>query len=484
MAKQAVEAPRTNVFLIPPEDLKLITDEKHPLYDPRVEQPVREGLVLSMMANGFQSVITAFKDGDDMIVTTGRGRTKAAREANKRLKKQGKELLKCMVMFKRGSEPDHYGMALVENTNRMDESDLSLAKKLQRLVTMGRTEDEAGATCGLDKAQTKTIFALLGLAAPVQRAVEKGQISTTAAAKLAPLEKTKQVEELEDLLKESGGKRVRVTKVAARVKKARGGSGLTPPGRKQVKGLGAWVATEGVGKLPEPAKDVLKWILSGTITGCVKDALAGMEADIKAKLEKKEADKKIAAEVKAKAEADAKLAAEAKKEADAKAKADAAAVAAKSKADIEAALKAADEAKAAAAKVKAEAKAAATAAASQKLAEAAKLLVDAKAAAAKAKADAKAAKKAGAVAAKQPEVKPADSKSAGPGAVAAGVPGVGVPAGATAGAAQNPAGAAASPGVVASNPDSGGEVMNIKKLAEDKAKAEAATKVAEEPLFG
>ena len=44
MGKAALNAKRGDHFYVDPESLVLVTDKSHPLYDPRVENPVDEAM--------------------------------------------------------------------------------------------------------------------------------------------------------------------------------------------------------------------------------------------------------------------------------------------------------------------------------------------------------------------------------------------------------------------------------------------------------
>ncbi len=267
------------MFSVSPEKLTLISDKQSPLYDPRVELPLNENLVRSIMTNGFRTVITVYKDGENLIVTSGRQRVRAALEANARLAKDGKEPVYCLTRVERGDDADHFGMSLIENTNRQDESDIQIARKMQRLIQMGRAEEDAGATCGLDKIQTKRMLALLDLAEPVQRAVASGKISTCAAVKFAKLDRAEQTKARDSALAESGGKRVRVAAAERKVKRSvvADTQEVSFPGRKQIKNLCKYfIANAKSVNLPHEALSILEYVLNGNEVGCVKIAIDAM----------------------------------------------------------------------------------------------------------------------------------------------------------------------------------------------------------------
>lgn len=112
MAKTAVEAPRTNAWLFDPEQLKLVTDESHHLYDPRIHLPIDEAMVKNIMVNGVIEPVIIAKEGQDVIVVDGRQRTKNAIEANKRLTAEGKEPVKVTCIIRRGDDASLFGVLI------------------------------------------------------------------------------------------------------------------------------------------------------------------------------------------------------------------------------------------------------------------------------------------------------------------------------------------------------------------------------------
>ena len=279
-AKTAFDAPRINAYSVEPEKLVLITDKKHALYDPRVELPLKEEIVLSMMTIGYKGPpIQAFKDGDRAVVLDGRQRTKAAVEANKRLRAMKCEPLCVKVLFERGEEKSLFGIQMVGNANRQEDSDLELARKLQRSIDFGQTEEQAGLVLGLKPSRVKQLLSLLDLSPEVKSALEARKVSTSAAAKLAKLPREEQASLLEQAEKDTSGTkrgdkgRVRVSQVnkAVKAKKAGGSAPANdaPSKLELKKTLGeARVAWDKGGKLADTAEvgtviDVLEWVLTG-----------------------------------------------------------------------------------------------------------------------------------------------------------------------------------------------------------------------------
>src|SRR5262249_40534323 len=147
-SKAAYEAEgSTNLLLCDPDKLVIIgLDTKdgpeHPLYDERIKLAIPEEFILQIMHHGVKTPINVVKDPETgkVLVKAGRQRVKAAREANKRLRKEGAEPILVKAVPERGFSD---GAALmesveIENTFRQEDSPLTRAKKIQRYLERGR----------------------------------------------------------------------------------------------------------------------------------------------------------------------------------------------------------------------------------------------------------------------------------------------------------------------------------------------------------
>jgi len=216
----ASECPRSNMYMVNPEDLKIITEPGNPvdtLYDPRVNLPVEENMVLNIMHHGLLQNIRIVRRGDEDIVVTGRQRVKAAIEANKRLKKEGKEQVRVPCVLVRGDESAQMGVMISENELREGDSILAKADKCRRYLDMGRTTQEAAVIFGVTEQTIKNWMQIIGLTSSVKKAVDNGVISATAAAKLSgmtPVEQKEAAEKLVDEAMKSGKRRVSIKKAA------------------------------------------------------------------------------------------------------------------------------------------------------------------------------------------------------------------------------------------------------------------------------
>lgn len=205
MSKQAINAPRSNLFLVDPAVLTIVgLDTKdgpeHALYDPRIKFPLDERLVKNIAVHGVIQAVNVRKDGEAIQVVEGRQRVRCAREANKLLAKEGKEPIRVPVKIERGQDHIMFGIMVSANEHRRDDTPLAKAQKLQRYLAMGRTEEEAMVMFGVTLQTIKSWLVLLDLDPKVQKAVEEDKLSAHAASGLAKLPRAEQREKLTTLL--------------------------------------------------------------------------------------------------------------------------------------------------------------------------------------------------------------------------------------------------------------------------------------------
>jgi ParB family chromosome partitioning protein len=232
--KRAVNAPRRDVFLLDPSEVKIIgidTDHKskadHYLWDPRIKLPIDEGLVNNIRTYGVIKPILVVKDGDDILVADGRQRALHCRVAAQRAIAAGEEPPKLPVMFKRGEESYIFGISRAANLHR-PESIIDRANNAQRMLDMGADEAEVAITFGIKVSTLKTAWLpLLSLAPKVRNAVEKGEVAPAAAVTLASLSKADQEAHLDELRAE--GVKPTVDNVTNKVRRAKGKSEVQTP---------------------------------------------------------------------------------------------------------------------------------------------------------------------------------------------------------------------------------------------------------------
>ena len=169
------------------------------------------------------------KNGERFEVVFGRQRVKAARLAKQMAEEQGKEapFVKCITQSGR--------MPAVRGDDRRERpprgyGGLRPADKIAKYIEIGRSEEEAAISLAMSKQNIKNLLKYGQLTGNVRKAVEKEEISASAAAELADLSREDQEDELKVLLK-NAMRGVKPTKAAAKknVKKRKGEDERTPP---------------------------------------------------------------------------------------------------------------------------------------------------------------------------------------------------------------------------------------------------------------
>jgi ParB family chromosome partitioning protein len=197
---------RDDLLYFDPGQLLIVEDPKHPLFDERCKLPIDEAMVLDIMSVGvLEPVIVrgaAGPDGARVIeVVDGRQRVRNAREANARLRKRGKELVRVPAIRKRGEDADLMAIMISTNEHRRDDDLMVKAKKAQRFLGLGRSEEEAAVIFGVSKQTIKNWLAALECAPAVRAALEREQVTLTQTLGLSKLSREEQIAKLGELLK-------------------------------------------------------------------------------------------------------------------------------------------------------------------------------------------------------------------------------------------------------------------------------------------
>ncbi len=156
MAKNSIDvygaSGKTNVLNFEPENLHLVTDKTHPLYDERVHLPIEEGMVLNIAELGVLEPIIVWKDPETGLscVVDGRQRVRHTLEANKRLLKEGKEPLLVPAVAKRGSAVRMAQAMVSANEIRQADTPLGRAKKMADALERGHDEDDLALMFGVN----------------------------------------------------------------------------------------------------------------------------------------------------------------------------------------------------------------------------------------------------------------------------------------------------------------------------------------------
>ena len=186
----AFEGTRFNAYKVAPENLIIVgidTDDRgHALYDERVDMPLDEGLVLNIMAYGVLNPVIVRKNSAGLPeVVDGRQRVRAAREANERLTASGRTTIKIPVVLKGGEGRDMAAVMVSLNECRQQDALIVRAQKAQRMIDMGRTEEEVAVMFGVGLQTIKDNLGLLGLEPELLSAVKSRKISASKALEMA-----------------------------------------------------------------------------------------------------------------------------------------------------------------------------------------------------------------------------------------------------------------------------------------------------------
>lgn len=208
MAAATLPAKRGNLYQYDPNEPTIIgLDTKdgpeHELWDERIKLPLDESMVVNIMAIGVKEscLLRHNKAAGRYEVVDGRRRIMHAREANKRLKKAGEELVYVPAMLESGDETHMAGVAISLNEIRRDDDTLTKAEKCMRLLQRNGNDHKAAAIrFGVSVAAIKNWAKVAELSPKVKKAVAAGEISASAAAELHGLEKEAQVAKLQKLV--------------------------------------------------------------------------------------------------------------------------------------------------------------------------------------------------------------------------------------------------------------------------------------------
>lgn len=235
MAKQALPGTRANAFYLDPEELTIVgfdTKHKrgeHKLWDKRIlkfgkttELTAKDrAMINSIKSHGVLKPVHVRKDGDAIEIVDGRRRTYLCRIANAELKAEGKEPVKIMVLPKKGTDVQLFGISRAMNEMHEEDDPLTKAENAQLLLDYGKSEDEVATFFGIDTNTLKTTWLpLLDLDDKVREAVESKAMSPTAAVNLAGLKREEQRKALKDM-KTTGKMTVAVAQNVARQRKAK-----------------------------------------------------------------------------------------------------------------------------------------------------------------------------------------------------------------------------------------------------------------------
>lgn len=173
-----------STFSYYPDELTIITDPRHSLYDERVELAVSDEAVLNAVVMGIVEPVVVVKHGDEEVVDDGnqrvkralvanalvgrayRGPLKCVREAIDRLKKNdvGKRIMELLVdgpirvpaiPFKESKEVTAYQVKAALNAFREDDSLALKIRKAHRMLAHSHTPRQVAESMGVSEATVR-----------------------------------------------------------------------------------------------------------------------------------------------------------------------------------------------------------------------------------------------------------------------------------------------------------------------------------------
>ncbi len=193
-------AGRSDLFKLMPDQLVIVKDKAHPLYDDRVTIPLPEWLIDSVIEHGILHNVLVRRNGHLFEVQDGRQRVRAAIEANKRLQKAGSDKLVLVpVVMRKDDDLTAAKVTVAANEHRQSDPPVVKARKAQHLLDLGATEGETARQFGVSVPALKNLLKVLDTSAEVQTMVNDGQVPLTAATRLADLPRDEQKAAMEEI---------------------------------------------------------------------------------------------------------------------------------------------------------------------------------------------------------------------------------------------------------------------------------------------
>ena len=179
------DAGRQDMFWVFPEELKVVEKKDANLYDKRIEKPLDETMVESIMKTGVLQTMIVRKDGRDLFVVDGKQRRAHAIEANKRLVGEDRQPVRVPVMLRvEKTDVAYFEVQITSNAIRQDDDTVTNAENvLFYMNRFGKTADEAAKTWGKTTVTIRSWLRLMELTDTVRDAVRKGDLSANDAVK-------------------------------------------------------------------------------------------------------------------------------------------------------------------------------------------------------------------------------------------------------------------------------------------------------------
>lgn len=174
-----------NIFFFDANDQRLVVimDKSHKLYDRRVELPLEENMLKSILDKGILSPVIVRRVGDEYHVTDGRRRTLHAREIQRRhpdLK------VRIPVLIRTAKDFEALEIATISNVQRQDDSPVIRGENAARMLEMGGTREEIADLFGVEWSTVQCWITLFERGVEqLHKAVEANEVTLTKAIEIA-----------------------------------------------------------------------------------------------------------------------------------------------------------------------------------------------------------------------------------------------------------------------------------------------------------
>jgi ParB family chromosome partitioning protein len=223
---------RGQTLVYNPNDLTLVTDPMHPLFDPSVHSKPPEEMIMSIMEHGVLVPIVIRRNGTDKTgraiieVVDGRTRVLAAREACKRQAKAGvperDRVVVGAVLKKTLRDAAAETAMVICNEHRRTEDVLTRADKLRRYLAHGHTEAQAKVAFSMKSRGFKVLMDVLEMGESLQMALREKKITLEIARTMSALPEGKQAAALSEVLSKGLGRGAAAKGAACKATKGRG----------------------------------------------------------------------------------------------------------------------------------------------------------------------------------------------------------------------------------------------------------------------
>lgn len=179
-------------------------DEKHPLYDERINFALDDKLVANILVLGVRDAVEVREEAGKLYVVDGRQRTRAVREIRRRQEREGSDEKIYLPVLKVNGDDNHMiAISHSKNVHRKNDDVLTNARKAARQFDFCGDLDMVAVTFGRSRTTINNWFSLLEADASVINAVEEGKISANRGIELSGYPKAEQVEKLRMLTRRS-----------------------------------------------------------------------------------------------------------------------------------------------------------------------------------------------------------------------------------------------------------------------------------------